>query len=967
MKILRKNTILILFLKCTICFAQGEANNWYFGAFGGLSFNGGSPVPLTDGQLNTIEGCATMSNAAGQLLFYTDGIKVWNKNHQIMLNGLNLKGNPSSTQSAVVVPKPGSTSLYYIFTIAATANSDGMQYSEVDITLDNGLGGITNNKNIALFTPTCEKLTAVKNVGCNSYWVLTHGFNSNSFVAYKVDGSGVNTTAVISNEGTVITNSVFNTQGYLKFSPDGTKVVCVNTYNNVELFDFNAFTGIISNPIRITNKSCYGAEFSSSGNFLYLSGTQQGLEPNTIFQYDLTVVGNISNTEYIVSKIDNVNYGALQLASDGKIYGTNIKLTGTTVTDNTKLSVINNPENLGTNCNFSYSTIPIGGKCFIGLPQSIQSFYNNYAITNSPICFNDNILFTINGCPDVLSVIWNYGDGTTANTNIGQHTYLTTGNYTVSATYTTINGTFVSYKNISINAKPIAFPINDFNVCRSPGITFDLTTLNSNILGTQSQSVYGVSYYRTNSNALNNINPIQKLTLFNGSLFVFAKVFNLNNPYCKSNIIRFRISAFEMPMLNQQIKYNICHPFPYSFIESFVLSTKNSEIVQNTNLNAFNISFHSSQNNADLNITQLPNNYINTLPTETVYVRVENKLNALCYATTSLILKVIPEPTLPTISDFIKCRDEISGTVNFDLSAKITEILNTQTTSNYNVIYFSNLINAQNNINSILNIDNSTNPQIVFFRIAHTDAPQCFKIGSFVLSIKQNPQFNINQSYSLCSSSDLININLPTSFTSYLWSTGSTSPSIVINQIGNYSVTVFQNHGSSICSTTKTFTVVLSSKPEIKDIEITDWLDNQNSLSVNVIGIGDYEYSIDGRNYQDSQVFEDLLPDEYTIYVRDKKGCGISNQKAYILSYPKYFTPNSDGYHDYWKINFSEIEPNLTVKIFDRYGKLITVIKSDSNGWDGQINNNLLPSDDYWFVVQRESGIIHKGHFALKR
>tara|TARA_R110000868_G_scaffold131418_2_gene341459 strand:+ start:12265 stop:12708 length:444 start_codon:yes stop_codon:yes gene_type:complete len=121
-----KKIVLVLFLFLSIrSFAQGEANIWYFGNHAGLNFNSGSPVVLADGQLNTREGCSTISNAAGQLLFYTDGIKVWNKNHQLMPNGIDLMGDPSSTQSAIIVPKPGNPDVYYIFTVTELAYPNG--------------------------------------------------------------------------------------------------------------------------------------------------------------------------------------------------------------------------------------------------------------------------------------------------------------------------------------------------------------------------------------------------------------------------------------------------------------------------------------------------------------------------------------------------------------------------------------------------------------------------------------------------------------------------------------------------------------------------------------------------------------------------------------------------------------------------------------------------------------------------
>ena len=172
---------------------QNEANIWYFGENAGLDFNSGSPVALLDGQLNTLEGCSTISDTNGNLLFYSDGVTVWNRNHGVMLNGTGLNGHESSTHSALVVPKPNDPNIYYIFTVDQPfVGANGIQYSEVDMTLDSGLGGITANKNIILHTPTTEKLTAIKKSGGTGFWVLSHKLNSNEFIAYEVTASGVN-------------------------------------------------------------------------------------------------------------------------------------------------------------------------------------------------------------------------------------------------------------------------------------------------------------------------------------------------------------------------------------------------------------------------------------------------------------------------------------------------------------------------------------------------------------------------------------------------------------------------------------------------------------------------------------------------------------------------------------------------------------------------------------------------------
>ena len=214
-----------------------------------------------------------------------------------------------------------------------------------------------------------------------------------------------------------------------------------------------------------------------------------------------------------------------------------------------------------------------------------------------------------------------------------------------------------------------------------------------------------------------------------------------------------------------------------------------------------------------------------------------------------------------------------------------------------------------------------------------------------------------------------ITITAGNGYNSYLWSTNETTPSIVVSQPGSYSVTVTENHGTLVCTTSKDFTVVQSNIGSISEIISSDWTDTENTITVLLSGssTGDYEYSLDGIHYQESNVFNGLQSGLYTVYINDRNGCGEVKETVFLLMYPKFFTPNGDGYNDFWKIQFSENEPHLRVQIFDRYGKFIKELGSNTQGWDGTYLGKMLPSTDYWFTVTRENAKVYKGHFSLKR
>ena len=234
--------------------AQKEADFWYFGKNAGIRFTDSGPVALQDGVLNTEEGCSVISSKEGVLKFYTDGITVWNSKHEIMMNGAGLKGDPSSTQSSVAIPRPKHSGEYYLFSIAATAQPNGMCYSLVDTRRNGGLGEvIQEQKNVFIASPVTEKMTAVAHRNGTDIWVIAHKWNSDEFLAYLVTENGVNMTPVVTKIGKVHQGTVLNTQGYMKSNPDGTNLaLALEEEDVVEIFDFDNSTGVLSNVISVT-------------------------------------------------------------------------------------------------------------------------------------------------------------------------------------------------------------------------------------------------------------------------------------------------------------------------------------------------------------------------------------------------------------------------------------------------------------------------------------------------------------------------------------------------------------------------------------------------------------------------------------------------------------------------------------------------------------------------------------------
>ena len=314
------------------------------------------------------------------------------------------------------------------------------------------------------------------------------------------------------------------------------------------------------------------------------------------------------------------------------------------------------------------------------------------------------------------------------------------------------------------------------------------------------------------------------------------------------------------------------------------------------------------------------------------------------------------------------CDDLNDGVENIDLATYNSSFLAPST----NIFKYYNTLNGAQNLVSADQIQNTNNHTITvgnnYIYVRIESANTCFQVVTLTLNLVSKPIIPIEENTALCEGQS-VTLNAGSSYNSYLWSTGQTSQKIIISQGGSYSVTVSKNYGSLVCSTTKNFTVINSNIATIKDIIITDWTQSDNTITVLLTSgsVGDYEYSLNGIDFQDDNVFSNLEAGEHIVFVRDKNNCGITSEKLFLLMYPKFFTPNQDGFNDYWRIKFSNYEPSLIVTIFDRYGKILKILSFKDIGWDGTYLGKQLPSTDYWFVVKRQNGKEHRGHFTLKR
>ena len=944
--------VLQLYFLVISCYAytQGEASNWTFGDGAGLSFNlaNGTLTPVSSA-ISTNEGCSTISDASGELLFYTDGRTVWDRDNQIMPNanynaGNGLLGDPSSTSSGLIVPNPANTDQYYIFTVdephhnnawafpnqgPADQNgnpiptyeetfgnfqtvpgdddgfNNGFNYSLVDLSLNNGFGDVVDTeKNVPLVTfdenipeqllyKSAEKITAVQGEDCNSFWVITHFVDS--FYAFKIDENGVNNTPTVSTlSPTIITDGYRrNAIGYIKSSPNGEKLAICHSQN----FNLPSNTNSSQNT-----GSFWLYDFDNATGVI--SNGQALLENVSAYGTDFSSDSNklyvTSNSSVIQFDLQDNNaqttvfqgsgfLGAIQLGPNNKIYICNTNSQST-------LDVIENPQEAGLACNYNASGQSLGGNTAnLGLPPFITSFFTQQ----------------INIIDDSQAIVTNLSlcEGTA---------YTLEAQEIPGATYTWF-------------FEGALLPENDF----------DLEITESGFYSVIIDQIPDDCNLTLSGEAT--IQYIDPPEIINTTLF-----------QCDEDGIPDGFTTFNLSQANVALTAGIP-----DLSVTYFFSLTDAENNENTlDENSFN-------------------NWFNP---QVIYARVTND-DVGCFSISELSLEV----SATGISDFepTPLCDELDsedGINTFNLATITSEIQDFNNIT-FPLLYYENYQDALLEVNPLANSYVNSNPysQIIYARVENDNA--CYGIAEIQLTVNKLPQLEEDQTLLYCLnefpnnmltlSGGVLNDD-PNNYY-YEWFFNGTNlnedeADITINEIGNYRVIVTTTAG---CSKERLFSIEPSNIASIETIEVTDASEN-NTITVFVSGEGTYQFALDDPNgpYQDSTVFENVISGFHTVYVRDiKNDCGIVDALVSVIGFPRFFTPNGDSYNERWHVRgvSEQFQPNSKIQIFDRYGRLVSVLTPLGPGWDGTYNGENLPASDYWFAVTLQDGRTFKNHFTLKR
>lgn len=397
---MKKPLLFLIILICAVADsnAQYYTNRnkvWAFGQKAGLDFRSGVPVPIvtgiTPGGLIS-EGCASVSDEKGQLLFYTDGKTVYNRKHTVMPSATSIVPFEtfSTSQAAVIVPVLGQLNRYYLFSLEQSSSTQEVYcrlvYCIVDMTLDGGYGDIAGAVvNIPLADSLSEKIVPI--LGNNqNIWLVTHKRDAGIFFAYEITGAGIDTTPVVSAVGSFSGHYSYS-HGVLKASPDGRKLVaqCMLTYASIskgtELYDFDPVTGIVSNCVVLATASMeYGAEFSPDNTKLYTQQSILDTSGNTIkiYQHNLASgsASAIISSKTLVATTIAAECSDLKLAPDHKIYfaGRDDSSLSHSLFTSRYMDCISKPNLPGTSCDYIPHAIKLHDSTGIifGLPNVVM-------------------------------------------------------------------------------------------------------------------------------------------------------------------------------------------------------------------------------------------------------------------------------------------------------------------------------------------------------------------------------------------------------------------------------------------------------------------------------------------------------------------------------------------------------------------------------------------------------------------
>lgn len=612
--------LLFLYLLFTVSSrieAQNETNNWFFGGNSGIHFNE-DIVSSISGNMDTPAGCSSISDDNGDLLFYTNGNTIWNKNHQIMDNGEGLYGEVDNVQTSIIIPKPDDPTTYYVFVTKETNSyvpiiiNSGVFYSEIKITPQNPLGIVTV-KNERITVNATARLAAIYHYESNSYRLicLTKS-NQLDFKIFTITNQGLQFTPVILN----LTENI-GSFGAMKISPNGKFLaVADNLDRYIYIYEFDVTTLTCTPYLTLSTfpkfglgVSPYGIEFSQDSNNFYYAGD------NYVVQYQFTARDSMEIVDAYIMNCPKAR--SLQLGRNGKIYVAS--------ENNPFLSVIHEPEKYGEACNFESNAVSVSPTVSKkGLPIFVSSFLRNRIVIPDD-CISKSFHFKLDAYGPITSVNWDFGDNSTSTELEPIHNYSQPGIYQVKAVVVLNNKTIPLFKELEVFPLP-SLPENTIlTQCNDDAFSFfNLENIKDYLSFSNSNFVF--QFYNTEDDANNDLNPIpnhQNYINTSNPQEIFAKI--ISDKGC-SIITNFFIENRQSQSPNVESIYT-CEDSDNvigDLFGRFNLVSKKEDLINELGIpSTYRINFYRSQLDALTKLNVLDRYPV--LPSMTIWVRIEDE------------------------------------------------------------------------------------------------------------------------------------------------------------------------------------------------------------------------------------------------------------------------------------------------------------------------------------------------------
>lgn len=796
--------------------------------------------------------------------------------------------------------------------------------------LDGGLGGIVSTeKNVNLLPLSSEKVTAVKHSNCIDYWIVTHFYDS--FYAFLVTASGISPTPVVSKIGEAIeyqdsTNPNLyyypcNARGTIKFSPNGKKLAVAH----------------LSNLKSYPNNLLFSPEAYANNGYSY--GTN-----GILALYDFnSATGELSN-EVVLN--NQATFYGVEFSTDSKLLYANEDY-------------------------FNQNNLPISNYGYNDLDLSFEKGvvvqYNTEA-TNIP---NSRFEIPTANFDFSFSTRGILGSRGTLQLALDGKIYHSTVNYRALHTISNPNGV-----GASCDFKMNSFPMNDYVAYGLP--PFLTSYFDGTIVIDANLSVKDLCVGKSYTYSIETESSYSEIEwdFGNGDIIsgIDAPNYTYNNAgnytvkvtlKCGSTSYSFtkNITIHDLPTLSIA-NLTQCDDSSLDGITTFDLSLANSQIV--TNPSDYTFSYFIDENDAINDANPLNNKFENTIAgTQTIVAKVVNKNGCINYIDINLYVN----SDRYAVSDLYVCDGNQDGKGIYDLTENQQEIVDVFPASSYNLLYYSSeddAINKTNEITNLTQFENTESPQTIYVKAESNS--NCSGIITFDLLFYPNPQVDLGDDVLKCSG-EQTELDAGSGFTRYLWSTGETDSKITVYDEGTYSVTVWDDND---CSVSDEVVFEYRPNPKIQKINIIN-----NSIA-EVIATGDapFLYSLDGENWQESNVFKDLTRGTYAVYVKSSLGCVSLPSEFGILYIPNFISPEyTNNKNDFWNIIGLSAYPNSSVRIYDRYGKLIHEKIIDESDdylndttpiWDGTYLGRAVPSTTYWYIIDITDGRTISGWLVVK-